>query len=345
MLTRLVAALLASIAAVPPAAANDGFGGLTAGGLQFADTEAVQMLSEELFLGLDTITVDYVFRPVGDRDVTGMVIFPLPPIALAGLNQSDFALSRDELDRENFVDFTAKVDGRTIPVTTDRVALLVPDGADERPPSARYESPGDDVTALLQHFDIPLSLDVDKVVAVLDGLPQAAKDELAARHLAEFEGGGGLPLWSISERYSWSQTFVHGRELRISHRYRAAPPGGIFVWRAADAVGSDLARRYCIDKGTAKAIAKALPRSAEGGDATYQGTAYYLDYVLTTAKSWAGPIGRFKLTIDKDQAVNVLSLCLDGLKKTGPTRFTLEKRDYTPQRDLRLLIIVPNEEE
>ena len=34
-----------------------------------------------------------------------------------------------------------------------------------------------------------------------------------------------------------------------------------------------------------------------------------------------------------------MSLCLDGIKKTGPTRFELRKKDFVPERDLAVLVV------
>jgi hypothetical protein len=63
--------------------------------------------------------------------------------------------------------------------------------------------------------------------------------------------------------------------------------------------------------------------------------------VLRTANSWAGPIGKFRLTLDKGAAENVISLCADGLKKTGPTTFVMEKANFTPTSDLEILLAKP----
>ncbi|NHB76286.1 DUF4424 family protein [Rhodobacter sp. M37P] len=63
--------LVSACLAATPAFANDGFGGLSATGLTFGQTEAIAMEEERLFIGLDRITVDYVFRNLTDRDVTG----------------------------------------------------------------------------------------------------------------------------------------------------------------------------------------------------------------------------------------------------------------------------------
>lgn len=348
MLSRFLksAALLSVLAA--PAYANDGFGGLTTGGLEFLSSP-VRMVSEDLYLSLKTIKVSYVFRHDGDEDLEGEVIFPLPPIGLSGIQESDFAIPAEKLDSENIVGFTASVDGKKIPVTTDRVAIIEPaapeEGAPPAPapdPAAGYQTPGTDITAVLTKYKIPLSLDYDKVIAALKAAPQAGRDELAKIGAVEIIEGDAYPMWAIIERYHWTQTFPHGKDVRISHEYDAAVPGGIFIWR--DPVGEEgeyskaLAKEYCIDEGTQKAIKKAL-RQDEGDKTYWVGSANYLDYVLKTANTWNGPIGKFKLTIDKGDPGNVISLCIDGIKKTGPTTFVVEKTDFTPSEDLHILVV------
>lgn len=87
-----------------------------------------------------------------------------------------------------------------------------------------------------------------------------------------------------------------------------------------------------------------LPRDCKTaehwGEAGY-GTAYNIAYVLRTANSWAGPIGQFRLTLDKGAVENVISLCVTEIQKTGPTTFVVERTDYTPDRDLEILIVAP----
>ena len=66
-----------------PALANDGFGGLAATGLTFGQTDAVAMEEEDLFIGIDRIASTMSFATLTSSDVTGEVIFPLPPILSA----------------------------------------------------------------------------------------------------------------------------------------------------------------------------------------------------------------------------------------------------------------------
>ena len=336
----LAASAMAAIFA-SPAYANDGFGGLTGNGLEFRDSP-VQMLAEDLYLSLDRIRVAYVFLHGGDEDLEGEMIFPLPPINLSGLYESDFALTHEELAKENIVGFTAKVDGKPVAVKVDRVAVIEPDYEEDRPRSASYDTPGRDVTDALKADGIPVSFDVEAVMAALKKLPKARQDALVAANLAYFdEDGTGYPMWSVIERYHWTQVFPHGKELKVEHEYKSAPAGSVFSWH--DPKGEDgeyaakLVKDYCIDEGTQRAIKKALT-SSDGG-AYYIGMAYYLDYVLKTARTWNGPIKSFKLTIDKGKADSVISLCIDGIKKTGPTTFVVEKTDFTPDKDISILLI------
>ena len=62
-------------------------------------------------------------------------------------------------------------------------------------------------------------------------------------------------------------------------------------------------------------------------------------YVLTTGANWAGPIGDFHLTVDKGAPDSLVSFCADGVKKIGPTLFEVRHANFTPTRDLHVLIL------
>ena len=96
----------------------------------------------------------------------------------------------------------------------------------------------------------------------------------------------------------------------------------------------DLAKAACVDAPTAAAIRRALPQGRGG-------SGHVLDYILTTANTWKGPIGRFRLTVHKGAARNLVSLCADGIRKTGPTTFVLERANFTPSQDIKILIVKP----
>lgn len=342
-----VAALMCALAA--PLAANDGFGGLmTATGLTFSETDAVAMEEEDLFIGIDEIRVDYVFRNLTGMDVTGEVIFPLPPVSVSGMMESDWNLPEDR-DRANLVNFTAVVDGVKVPFSIDRIAVVERPWQDGRALAEQYDTPGREVTADLARLGIPLSLDGGTVLAALQTLDEAERSEALALGLVQYydNGAGGqdaFPLWSIALRYHWTQTFPAGQAVKISHAYENRSSGGLFGWsHPPEDYMQSAVDQYCIDEGTSRALVKVLARTPEDGEAYSMWMSWNIGYVLRTANSWAGPIKRFKLTIDKGSPGNIVSLCADGIRKTGPTTFVMEKTDFVPDRDLEILIAVPME--
>ncbi len=330
------------------AAANDGFGGLSATGLTFGQTDAVMMESEDLTITPDRITVVYTFRNVTDADVTGEMIFPLPPIPIGGQLMSAWNLPAD-LAAANPFGFTAVVDRRPVVLDTDRIAVIEPPWEEGRPAASQYDTPGRDVTAVLQRHGLPLTLDAQDITTRLAAMDAAARADLTAEGVAEWyepQPGEDFPEevwanWSVVLRHHWTQTFPAGATVRIEHSYAHHPAGGLFYWQhpPADDWYQELRTRYCIDDGTSRAIMQVLPRDPDYDQA--YGMAWNIQYILRTANSWAGPIGRFRLTLDKGAEDRVISLCAEGVVKTGPTTFVIERTDFAPGHDLDILLVGP----
>jgi Domain of unknown function (DUF4424) len=244
----------------------------------------------------------------------------------------------------------ATANGQPVQVTIDKVAVIEEPWEENRPLSHQYDTPGRDVTAELQRFGLPLRLDVMTLRDQL--LAMSPKERVATKvaGIADYHEGDpaqNMPpdaygLWSIVTRYHWTQTFPAGAEERISHSYTNRPPGGLFYWtNPPEDCQAYVTDQYCIDEGRSKALAKALQKP-EGEETGTYGIAYNIFYVLRTANGWAGPIGKFTLTLDKGDPGNVISLCAEGVKKTGPTTFVIEKRNDTSDCDLEVLIVKPN---
>ena len=64
-----------------------------------------------------------------------------------------------------------------------------------------------------------------------------------------------------------------------------------------------------------------------------------ISYILKTGANWSGPIKDFRLVIDKGKPDRLVSFCLDNVKKISPTAFEVRLKDYTPDRDLKILLI------
>ena len=64
-----------------------------------------------------------------------------------------------------------------------------------------------------------------------------------------------------------------------------------------------------------------------------------VQYILKSGANWKGPTGQFKLTLIKANEKNKISLCEPDTRKASPTTFVIERKDFTPTSDLRILFI------
>lgn len=290
------------------------------------------MASEDLRIGLDAVTVAYVFRNVTGQPVDTMVVFPLPDLDLSqGLTAPNWAFPAQQ---DDFLDFKLWVDDRPVAATLERRAI--------------YQ--GRDVTSEVAAAGA-LGLAPWKPGGYdeqVKALPAAGLAALRRAGLIQPGEDDATPQWTLRTRYHWQQRFPAGATVRIRHRYRpfvgsallgdvGAIDGRTVVGRRVGPADPAAGDRYCLDAGTRRTVADAQRRAPK--DAMAFGAAE-IEYVLTTARNWRGPIGRFHLTLDKGAPDNLISLCWDGLKKTGATTFESTVENFVPDRDIRLLIFV-----
>lgn len=133
----------------------------------------------------------------------------------------------------------------------------------------------------------------------------------------------------IKLTYYWTQTFPPAVPLIVEHSYSP----GIGVFFLDPARDKKVHKTFCIEPDLARALNARVKKQK------HDLVARHLKYILTTGNHWRGPIGRFRLTIDKGTPRILVSLCLNGLRKTGPTRFEFQRTDFRPERDLDLLFI------
>ncbi len=86
---RLPAIVLAAALAAGAAIANDSTAETAAGGLVLKQNADIDMVSEDLFVSVEQIRVQYVFRNRAARDVSVTVAFPMPDRDLAELGHQD----------------------------------------------------------------------------------------------------------------------------------------------------------------------------------------------------------------------------------------------------------------
>ncbi len=318
-------AVLLALAFATPARANDSMAEIGVGGLTLVKTNAVVMQSEDLFVSKDRITVDYVFLNTSGADVEALVAFPLPDVTY-----------EPEIRIPGFVDelgFTTTVDGKPLKLDVVQTALLA----------------GRDVTARVTAAGLPVLADWDKFEKAVTAKTPAERKALIAEGLLKNEGDEENPYWLAGwvtrTTVTRTQVFPAGRPVKVSHAYR--PLAGGSVGSLLDArhrkeadYAEDIGKtraKYCVDDAFLKALDAATRAKA---DALSPET--WLSYVLTSGANWKGPIGRFRLVVDKGDPKNLVSFCAEGVKKIAPTRFEVVYPNFTPTQDLNVLIVEPN---
>lgn len=327
---RSFAASAALVALASPALANDSSAELAAGGLVLTRSAQVQMASEDLYVSAQEIRVHYRFKNLTGQPITTRVAFPMPDVP-----STEEPLAIPTEDPQNLLDFVTVVDGTPVKAELEQKAVL--NGADR--------------TAVLKAMDLPLAPHLHSTLDALDRLSEAQGQTLLALGLVRpdvyDDDGKGMkrhwaPLWTLKTTWHWEQTFPAGRDLVVDHRYKpaAGASAGTMVGSArfrADAEGRAEIAKYCMDKGFLSAAARARKPGMDYPPLWEQRIAY----VLKTGANWAGPIGDFTLTIDKGAPENLVSFCGEGVRKIGPTLFQVKKTNFTPRRDLDVLILLP----
>ncbi|HYN45634.1 MAG TPA: DUF4424 domain-containing protein [Allosphingosinicella sp.] len=325
---RLIAAAL-FLGAAGPALANDSSAATGAGGLVLTRNADIDMLSEDLYVSAREVRVRYVFRNRAARPVRITVAFPMPDRVLA---------TAEEGDRAWPADFSTRVDGRPVRMAVERRAM------------AR----GVDHSALLRGLGIPILPVGESVLAEVSralrrltpaqgrrleslGLVEGFDDPAAGRR--EYD-----PRWTVKETWHWEQIFPAGRDLVVEHRYTPGTGGTVSTGlgnaelRQHDYM-RDQIRRYCADAAFLAAAGRIVRDPA-----TVNVSEQWISYILTTGGNWRSPIGDFRLVVDKGDPRNLVSFCGQGVRRISPTRFEMRRRNWRPDRDLDILILVPARE-
>jgi hypothetical protein len=307
------------------ASANDTTAVLTTGGLVFQANADIEMRSEDLSISRKRIDVRYRFFNRASTDQTVLVAFPLPDVQAS---ESDIGVPDTESD--NFLKFRTVVDGRDVVARIEQKAF----------------AGGKDVTARLQRFKVPLQPLSKRTSVALDALPQDVQQQLLKDELIrpdDYDAGKGMehhvaPQWSLKTTYYWEQIFPAGRELTIEHSYTPSVGGSVQTSLGASYASAadtkDYLTRFCPDRSFVAGVAAMTKRNGGAPPPEFR-----IAYVLKTGANWAGPIGDFRLTIDKGDPAALVSFCESGVTKIGPTTFEVRRKNFTPTRDLDILIV------
>jgi Domain of unknown function (DUF4424) len=312
----IASAVLSFVAFAGSGLANDSTAELGAGGLVLVRADSVRMAKEELFISAKAVTVDYVFMNESEQDQTYLVAFPMPMIEPQDYMESDVSIP--EQDRDNFMNFTVKANGQTVSPDLEMRALTA----------------GLDITDALVALGVPLNPLQDKTRSALAGVPVGKLAGLIAKGAVVLDGDKPVPGWSLKATYYWQQPFIHGQPTLIKHSYVPAVGSG-FYYESSNAKDRTY-ERFCLDDGTRRAIRTMAKTTA--AETPYLGESR-ISYVLTSGANWAGPIGEFRLVVDKVSPDTIVSFCMDGVKKISATQFEVRKTEFTPDKDLAILLV------
>jgi Domain of unknown function (DUF4424) len=325
----------ASIAFALPlggALADDSVANLDAGGFVMEKNDQVELKVEEAYLSAKQIRVAYRFHNKGDKDVSLAISFPLPDIT----GEQDLVLALPNPGAANFLDFQTKVNGRPTEATIEQHAIFTPDGGQET-----------EITDLLMGLKVPLMPLGEATAAAIKQLSPEDRAKLAGTGYASIAGDIVTPLWTLRSKFSRQQVFPAGKDILLQQSFTPSvgTASGIYFDKA-NLAGESLAqyqKKYCTDDGflhAADLLAKRISEAkAKGGDMPDDLKARQSYFGYAFAKENLGPAGVFDLTIDKAFPDNLVSFCADGAKKVNSTRYELKKTNFTPDRNIDVLIL------
>jgi hypothetical protein len=307
--------------AVPPIAANDTLATLGAGGLIPLKSSSIIMESEDLEVSVHQITVRYVFRNVSDRDIDATVAFPLPELD-SGLVENE-PINLPSSGPLNFVDFRVTVNGKAVPTQIESRAFK----------DAR------EITTELRRLGLPVSPLDSRIPAMFRMFPADMRARLQkSGWMQGCEPGDPQcwPYWQLRVQYHWMQRFPAKSTVQVEHTYRPVV-GGSNIIQADN--GESSVKPYCGGADALAAIqkAKTLHSAASGSDTVL--LERRIQYILTTANNWSGPIRNFRFSVLADSPDDVVVMCMPGLSRIGPTRYELARSNFHPDRELDVLVL------
>ena len=313
-------ALILLIASLP-ALADDTISSLSAGGLVPVRSTAVRMVSEDLSISEQRVTIVFKFVNETDEDLDTIVAFPLPLVdgGLAHNHPVGFQGS----NAINFVDFEVRQDGKPIRVQTQ----------------LRAWKGNKEITARLRSLGLPLSsLDDKRFASAMAKLPKSTREQLVKDEIVVEESSGPWPFWDSDIQFYWRQVFPAHKTVELRQSYR--PVVGGYYWDPESSEGPEIDKQYCPTPQTVEAVRRIKPIPTKDGISNLW--ARQIDYVLRTGANWKGPIGTFKVTVETG-ADEVLVTCFPGLRRVAPKRFEVTRQNFTPAEDLHLLVVSPRE--
>jgi hypothetical protein len=317
-----------------PSRADDSTATLRAGGLALEKTDKIALVSEDLYLSPTAVKVAYRFRNLTDADYATIVAFPMPDMT----GSVDMTIAMPDPVSDNFLRFITRVDGKQVDSQVEQRAFLTAPGKLDV-----------EITERLKSLGVPLVPTMEAASAALSALSAPQRKALADAGIVyplDVDVGKGahvdwVPLWTLRSKFWRKQVFPAGRDLVVEQTYTPGTGSQSTLTLGGPDLGaaqvSHYRETYCTDGAFTSAV-QSLYHKANAPNPKIGAFKEYLSYVITSGANWAGPIGTFRLVVDKGDST-LVSFCGDGVRKIGPTTFEMTAKDYTPRRDIDLLFV------
>jgi len=290
-----------------------------AGGLVFTKTNTISIASEDLYISRDEIRVSYIYQSKAPKAQNVTISFPMPEVPLDDGPDTEDAFMNDKIpDARNYMNFKVAVDGKPVEARLVERALLGKK----------------DVTARLKKDGVPLLLTGKDRQEMLAKVPDAVKAALVKEELMSKSDNNGFysTNWSYQVLFEWEQAFKPGpTKVDISYR----PINGDSADFGDYLDTGEGVKKYCADS----AFRAALKKRRGSMEPVWIG------YVVKTAKYWSGPIGKFRLVVDKGKPNGLVAFCPANSKKISDTQFEWTATNFVPQKDLDVVIFSAVSEE
>ena len=323
---RLLISIALLLVSVSGAFANDSTARVAAGGISFTKSTDIRMLEEVLQISTREVRVKFRFFNESDHDINTTVAFPMP---VYGWNPGVSAL---DANVKPITTFNVLVNSRNVSTTTHRKALI-----------------GDlDVTDRLRELGLS-----DKQIFDTFGGCRIDEDlacDLSANQIMTigllWPKKGRFPQWKIAATVLWEQTFPAGKEIVIEHSYSPFV-GEIYTvpyQKKHNYTSSDILptqykqndpKEACINEDIRQTIQNSINKHVTKGATTITVRRKDVEYILATGRNWKGPIGEFRLLVEKDTADQIISLCFpDKPRKINSKTYEFVQRNFMPQDTL-----------
>jgi hypothetical protein len=270
----------------------------------------------EMHISIRSVRLAYVFKSAKRQSVHFSFALPEMPVDagpdLVGTEAGDAAAGfTADIEPINYLDLSVQVNDRKLALAGHGRALFE----------------GKDVTRRLLDAGVPLLYDL---------MGEAPWPKLPPEVQARLEADGLLSLdaanWTYQADFAWDQTFEPG-ETRVEVSYSPLADYWSDINRddfPEIATDGSATQAYCIDD--------AVRRVFLSGETYYE--LYTVTHLAAPVGGWRGPVGHYRLVVDKGATDNFVAFCPQAARKISPTTFDWTATNYTPGSQTGVLFFI-----